>query len=50
MELTNAINFASSNDAAEGRVMYSSIANTKFAPYSDANDVIDKHFKSLHSS
>ena len=28
-------------------VMHSSSDNTKFTPYSDANDVIEKVFKSL---
>ena len=49
IQLTIAINFISSKDGEEERVMHSSGGNIKFTPYNDANDVIDKHFKSLHS-
>ena len=49
IQLTIAINFISSKDAEEDCVMHSSSCNTKFAPYGDAYDVIDKLFKSLHS-
>ena len=49
IQLTIAINFISSKDAEEERVMHSSSSNIKFTPYSDANDVIDKLFQSLLS-
>ena len=47
IQLTIAINFISSKDVAEERVMHSNSGNIKFTPYSDTNDVIDKHFKSF---
>ena len=47
-QVTIAINFISSKDVEEERVMYSNSGNIKFTPYSDANDVIDKLFKSLY--
>ena len=46
IQLTNAINFISSKHAEEERVMHSSSGNIEFTPYSDANDIIDKLFKS----
>ena len=47
IHLTIAINFISSKDSEEEHVMYSNSGNTKFIPDSDANDVIEKLFKSL---
>ena len=47
IQLTTAINFISSKDDEEERVMHSSSDNIKFTPYSDAHDVIEKLFKSL---
>ena len=47
-QVTIAINFISSKDVEEERVMHSNSGNIKFTPYSDANDVIDKLFKSLY--
>ena len=53
IQLTIAINIISSKDEqfveVEGRVMHSNSGNIQFVPYSDANDVIDKLFKSLCS-
>ena len=49
IQLTIAITFISSKDAEDERVMHSSSGNLKFTPYSDANDVINKLFKSLRS-
>ena len=49
IQLTIAINFISSKDSKEERVMHSNSGNIKFTPYSDANDVIDKLSKSLFS-
>ena len=48
-KLTIAINFISSKDVEEERVIHSNSANIKSTPYSDANDIIDKLFKSIHS-
>ena len=47
--VNNAINFISSTDVEEDNVMHSDSGNIKFTPESDANDVIDKLFKSLCS-
>ena len=47
IQLTIAINFISSKDSEEERVMHSNSDNIKFTPYDDANDVIEKLFKSL---
>ena len=47
IQLTTAINFISSKDDEEERVMHSSSDNIKFTPYCDAHDVIEKLFKSL---
>ena len=45
IQLTIAINFISSKDSEEERVMYSNSGNIKFTPYSDAINVIEKsHF------
>ena len=44
IQLTIAINFSE-----EEPVMHSSSNNIKLTPYSDANDVIEKLLKSLHS-
>ena len=41
--------FILSKDAEEERVIHSSSSNIKFTSYSDANDVIAKLLKSLHS-
>ena len=49
IQLIIAINFISSKDGEEKRVMHSNSSNIKFTPYSDANDVIEKLFKSLRS-
>ena len=49
IQLTIAVNFISSKDDEEERVMHSSSGNIKFTPYGDANDVIDKLFESLRS-
>ena len=49
IQLTIAINFISSKDGEEERVLHSGNGNMKFTPYSDANDVIDELFKSLRS-
>ena len=44
---TIAINFSSSKDAEEERVMHSSSSNIKFTFYSNANEVIKELFESL---
>ena len=49
IQLTIAINFISSKDSEKEHVMHSNSGNVKLAPYSDANDAIEKLFKSLHS-
>ena len=49
IQLTIAINFISSKDTEEERVMHPSSNNIKLIPYSDANDVIEKLFKPLRS-
>ena len=46
IQLTIAINFSSSKDAEEERVMHSSSSNMKFTSYSDANEVVDELFLS----
>ena len=48
MQLTIAIKFSSSKYVEEKRVMYSRSGNTKAKTDSDANDVTDTLFKSLH--
>ena len=47
IQLTVAINFISSEDAEEERVMYSSSDNIKFTLYSDPNEVVNKLLESL---
>ena len=47
IQLTITINFISSKDAEEERVMHSMSDNIKFTPYSNVNEVIDELFKSL---
>ena len=49
VQLTIAINFISSKDAEEQCVMHSVNDNIKCTPYSDANEVIEELFESLHS-
>ena len=49
VQLTIAINFISSKDAEEERLMHPNSNNIILTPYCDANDVIDKLFKSLCS-
>ena len=49
IQLTIEINFISSEDSKEERVMYSSSDNIKFTSYSEVNDFIKKLFKSLRS-
>ena len=44
---TITINFISSKDAEEERVMPSTSGNIKFTSYNDANEVIDELFESL---
>ena len=47
IQLAIAINFISSKHSEEKRVMHASSDHLKFTTYSDANDVIEKPFKSL---
>ena len=49
IHLTIAANFIYSKDAEQERLMRSNSGNIKFTSNSDANDVIDKLFKSLCS-
>ena len=49
IQLTIAINFISSRDTEEGRVMHSNSDNIKFTSWNDANEVVDELFKSLRS-
>ena len=49
IQLKFAINFISSKDAEEGRVIHSISTKIKFISYSDANEVIDELLESLHS-
>ena len=42
IQLTIAINFISSKDVAEKRVMHSHSGNIKFKSYNDANEVFDE--------
>ena len=49
IQLRIAINFISSKDSEEECVMHSNSGSIKFTPYSDANYVIEKLFKSLRS-
>ena len=48
-QLTIAINFISSKDTEDERVMRLSSDNIKFTSYSEVNNVIEKLFKSLRS-
>ena len=48
-QLTIAINFISSKDAEEERVLHSRRENIKFTSYNDANEVVDELFWSLRS-
>ena len=45
IQLTIAINFISSKDAEEERVIHSRSNNIKFISYNDANEVVDKLFE-----
>ena len=45
----SAINFLSSIDSEEERVMHSSKDDLKFTSYSEVNDIIEKFFKSPRS-
>ena len=47
IQLTIAINFISSRDTEEERVLHLSSDNIKFTSYSEVNYVIEKLFKSL---
>ena len=47
IQLKIAINFISSKDVEEERVMRSSRNNIKFTSYNDANEVVDELFESL---
>ena len=46
-QLTNAINFISSKDVDEERVMQSKSDNIGFKPYDNANGVVNELFESL---
>ena len=45
IQLTIAINFISSKDPEEERVMHSGNDNIKFTSFNDANEVVDKFFE-----
>ena len=47
IQLTTAINFISSKDTEEERVMHSARDNIKFTPYNDPNEVANELFESL---
>ena len=49
IQLTIVINFISSKNVDEERVIHSTSDNTKFMPYSDANEIINELFESLCS-
>ena len=49
IQLTIAINFISSKDTEEERVMHSNSDNIKFTSYNDANEVVNELFESLRS-
>ena len=49
IQLIIVINFISSKDGQEERVMYSRSDNIKFTSYNDANEVVDELFDSLLS-
>ena len=45
IQLGTTINFISSKDAEEERVMHSASDSMKFTPYSDVNEVTDELFE-----
>ena len=47
VQLTTAINFISSKDADEDQVMHLKSDNIEFMTYGNANNIVDKPFKSL---
>ena len=49
IQLTIAINFISSKDAKEDRIMHSISNNIKFTSCYDSNEVVDELFGSLRS-
>ena len=53
-QLTITINFSSSKNAEEERVMHSNSSNIKFTPYCDANNAIDnltsKQFRAINEN
>ena len=49
IQLTIAINFISSNDADEERVMHAKSNIIEFMPYDNADEVVDELFESLFS-
>ena len=49
IQLTIEINFISSKDTEEERVMHSTSDNIKFTPYNDAEKVVQELFESLRS-
>ena len=49
IQLTIAVNFISSKDVEEERVMHSRSSNIKFTPYNDVNEVFDELDESLRS-
>ena len=49
IQLTVAINFISSKDSEEERVMHLINDNIKFTCHSEVNDFVNELFKSLHS-
>ena len=49
IQLTITINFISSKDTEEERVMYSMSYNIKFTSYSDVNEVVNELFESILS-
>ena len=49
IQLTIAINFISSKDVDEERVMYSKSDNTEFISYDNTNEVVNQFFESLPS-
>ena len=49
IQLTIAIDFVSSRDVQEERVMYSKSNNIKFTSYNDTNEVANELFNSLRS-
>ena len=47
VQLTIAVDFISSKDFKEQRVMHSKSSSTKFMAYDDANENVDEYFESL---